>query len=645
MILTVAEKLRRLKPLMNESECNNLWSLYQIEDNPRGKKEIESWIDMLFLQKTESRFEHEVILPPPAEDEANGDIEIGKITYCKKTMYPFSLRKDELLRHVGLFGQTGSGKTTACMNLLKQFMKQKIPFLIFDWKRNYRDLLTDDEIEKNNIEIYTVGRNLSPFSFNPKIAPPNTDFYTWQKKLVEIIEKAYLLGPGASDVFMDAMGFSNFAEMKRYVDKQNRRGREMLWLASAKRTLNSLNFPGLSEVVNGETQIPIPELLNKNVILELDALSDTDKTFLIGSLLLYIYFYRMNQPEREILKHIIVIEEAHHLLLKTSREEDITDVIMREIRELGEGIVILDQHPHKISVSALGSCFTKIGFGTTLSQDIMALAKSMSVMHGEEFFFGILKIGEVIVKSGRVSFPFSVSVPKINIKKGIISDDFIKTHMMQFSVYSRINPDYSAECEELKIVPETVTLSPPELIMLENIAQDPFIGVKDRYKKLGLSPREGTAIIEELVKKRVIIAVTVDRTKLFDITLQANELLLNHGIKIKQGVRGGVLHNYWVEKIGKKFAGNSKVNFEKDNIDLVIESDDKKIAVEVETGKSDLKKNLESLEKYHAEKKFMIATNPETLARIRTLITGPGVQTYLAKDFIEKIIPIILTEK
>ena len=585
MILTVAEKLRRLKPLMTEAECNNLWTLYQIEDNPRGKKEIESWIDMLFLQKTGARFEHEVILPPPAQDEAKGDIEIGKITYCKKSLFPFGIRKDELLRHVGLFGQTGSGKTTACMNILKQFMKQKIPFLIFDWKRNYRDLLTDEEIEKNDIRIYTVGRNTSQFMFNPKIPPPNTDFHTWQKKLVEIIEKAYLLGPGASDVFMDAMGFSNFAEMKRYIDKQNRRGREMLWLASAKRTLNSLNFPGLSEVVNSETHFQIEDLLTKNVILELDALSDTDKTFLIGSLLLYIYFYRMNEPEREILKHMIVIEEAHHLLLKTGREEDITDVIMREIRELGEGIVILDQHPHKISVSALGNCFTKIGFGTTLSQDIMALAKSMSVMRGDEFFFGILKVGEAIVKSGRVSFPFSVSVPKINIKKGIITDDFVKSHMMQFSDYSEINQDYSDKCEDISSVPETVTLSPPELIMLENIANDPFIGVKERYKKLGLSPREGTALIDELVKKRVITALTVDRTKLFDITMQVIELLQNHGIKIKPGVRGGVLHNYWVEKIGKKYAGSFRVHFEKDNIDLVIQSDDKIIAIEVETGK------------------------------------------------------------
>ena len=62
--------------------------------------------------------------------------------------------------------------------------------------------------------------------------------------------------------------------------------------------------------------IPFPDLLGKKVILELDGLSGSDQAFVIGSLLLWIYHYRMRQPEREVLKHFIIIEEAHHLFLK-----------------------------------------------------------------------------------------------------------------------------------------------------------------------------------------------------------------------------------------------------------------------------------------------------------------------------------------
>ena len=115
---------------------------------------------------------------------------------------------------------------------------------------------------------------------------------------------------------------------------------------------------------------PIPELLNKRVILELDGLSDSDQAFIIGSLLLWIYHYRMRQPEREILKHFIVIEEAHHLFLETRKEEDIADIIMREIRELGEAIIVIDQHPSKMSVSALGNLSTKFALTLSLNQDV-----------------------------------------------------------------------------------------------------------------------------------------------------------------------------------------------------------------------------------------------------------------------------------
>ena len=89
-------------------------------------------------------------------------------------------------------------------------------------------------------------------------------------------------------------------------------------------------------MVNCGQGYDLPDLLNKKIILELDGLSASDQAFVIGAFLLWIYHYRMRQPEREVLKHFIIIEEAHHLFLKTRKEEDIADVIMREIRELGE---------------------------------------------------------------------------------------------------------------------------------------------------------------------------------------------------------------------------------------------------------------------------------------------------------------------
>src|SRR4030042_5738380 len=133
---------------------------------------------------------------------------------------------------------------------------------------------------------------------------------------------------------------------------------------SAMRAVDVLCFGEVGKVLNQRQNIPLDRLLEKNVILELDALTNSDKTYLIESLLLWIHHYRMAQGERETFKHAILIEEAHHILLRKKQEimgeEAITDIILREVRELGEAIVLLDQHPSLISKPALGNTYTTI---------------------------------------------------------------------------------------------------------------------------------------------------------------------------------------------------------------------------------------------------------------------------------------------
>ena len=135
--------------------------------------------------------------------------------------------------------------------------------------------------------IFTVGRNdVVPFFFNPKNAPAGIEEYVWTKQLSQIIEKVYFLGFGASDVFMESAGLKTFKEMHDKVLKQRKKARELLWWASVKRTLNSINYPGLGEMVNCDEGYPVPDLLNRKVILELDGLSASDQAFVIGTLLI-----------------------------------------------------------------------------------------------------------------------------------------------------------------------------------------------------------------------------------------------------------------------------------------------------------------------------------------------------------------------
>jgi hypothetical protein len=71
-----------------------------------------------------------------------------------------------------------------------------------------------------------------PFLFNPKNGPPGIEDHVWIKQLSQIIEKVYLLGPGANDVFMESAGLGSFKEMQEKVLRQKKKARELLWWAS-----------------------------------------------------------------------------------------------------------------------------------------------------------------------------------------------------------------------------------------------------------------------------------------------------------------------------------------------------------------------------------------------------------------------------
>jgi hypothetical protein len=462
--------------------------------------------------------------------------------------------------------------------------------------------------------------------------------YVWIKQLSQIIEKVYLLGPGANDVFMESAGMGTFKEMQDNVLKQKKKARELLWWASVKRTLNAINYPGLGEMVNCIKGYPIPKLLNKKVILELDGLSGSDQAFVIGSLLLWIYHFRMRQPEREILKHFIIIEEAHHLFLKTRQEEDIADIIMREIRELGESIIIIDQHPSKMSTSALGNLSTKFALTLSLNQDVAALGNAMLLEKDQKRYLSMLSIGQCICRSDRLVQPVLLSIPDFPIKKGVVSDEDLKKHMDGY--LSDLKPEIPPLSINSNIcgIQSNEILSPLGRIMLENIALKPFIGLVKRFKELGLKVSHGYKVIEELTDRNLIMPLTVDGNRLYELTVNGKKSL---GKKVRLKGRGGIEHRYYIEKIKEHYLANEGFTFlEKDDIDLVVETIRKKLALQVETGKSDIQANLTKLGRYAADFKYVVSTNPETEIRIKEMLKDllvpdkENIRVLFVKDFL-----------
>jgi hypothetical protein len=426
--------------------------------------------------------------------------------------------------------------------------------------------------------------------------------------------------------------------MQDKVLKQRKKARELLWWASVKRTLNAINYPGLGEMVNCLSGYPIAELLKKKVILELDGLSGSDQAFVIGSLLLWIYHFRLRQPEREVLKHFIVIEEAHHLFLKTRQEEDIADIIMREIRELGESIIIIDQHPSKMSVSALGNLSTKFALSLSLNQDVAALANAMLLEKDQKKYLTMLTIGQCVCRSDRLIQPVLVAVPDFPLKKGIVSDEDLRNHMEGY--LPNLSPQLPPLPQRGSIcgIQTNETLSPLGRIMLENIAFKPILGLVKRFKELGLKISHGYKVIEELTAHSLIMPRTIDGHRLYELSAKGKKSL---GKKVSLNGRGGLEHRYYIEKIKAHYLSNDGFTFlEKDDIDLVVETIEKRLAVQVETGKSDLQGNLTKLATYPADLKYVATTNPETEIKVKEmlnnlLIPDKGkIQILFVKDFL-----------
>ena len=640
--------LQKLKPLIGK-KAEALWYLYQSADY-KEKGAVEIKINLL-AEKYLQSFQEKIELPPLTKTDADGDLKIGEVTYIDKKLYDFKLKKDELLKHIAIFGQTGSGKTICNLNFMHELCKKDIPFLIFDYKRNYRDIIAHPSFKDQEILIFTVGRNISPFYFNPKRRPPGVEQHVWDKKLCSIIEKAYFLGYGAMDVIMEGFEANTFKEVEDYLKKQRKRARELLWYMSARRSLNSINFPGLSEVVNCEKGYSIDELLKKKVILELDGLSDTDKAFLIGSLLLWIYYYRMCEQEREVLKHAIIIEEAHNLFYKTQHDtEDIPDIIMREIRELGESITIIDQLPHRISVTALGNVYTKICLSLSLSQDIFAMSNALLLDKDQKKYLGMLKLGEAIVKSGRHSFPFLISIQNFNLKKGSISDQDLSIHMEVYLKDLGKNMALMTNQRNIQGILQKDSLSPIGKILLNDILVNPFTGIVQRYKTMGLGTAEGNVAQNELLNKNFIKYKTIDGIKILELTNEGEQVLKTIGITVNEKrSRGGIVHNFYIDQIKKALINQGHFTFiEQDNIDLVADNLKKKIAIEMETGDSDIEGNLWKLARYKADKKFMLATNKEALLKIQSIYKPllipdkENIKIYFVKDF-QKELPQLIS--
>ena len=133
-----------------------------------------------------------------------------------------------------------------------------------------------------------------------------------------------------------------------------------MWQASAERILLAMTYGEFGAVVNTQDNAHVGELLDHNVVLEMDGLSsNSDRTMFSEALTLYLYRYRLAQGPQARLTNLIVLEEAHNLLLQEGSEarESVLETSIRMIRQYGLGYVFVDQSASLLSKVAFANCY------------------------------------------------------------------------------------------------------------------------------------------------------------------------------------------------------------------------------------------------------------------------------------------------
>lgn len=660
---------RQLKPVLGK-KIDRLWKAYLCDSDLRGKADIEQTLELLAAKHLGKSFEPDrsPFPPPPKEFSLSGDIHVGAVSYGGKELFGFHLKSGRLKEHILVAGRSGSGKTNCVFVLMDGMMDRGIKVLALDWKRGYRDLLSRHE----EIQVFTIGRNISPFRFNPLIPPEGCEPNLWIKLIVDVIAGAYLGGEGVISLLVGGLDhlyrqmgvfdghpehWPTVQDLLIWLKTVRLKGRAALWQASAERILLAMSYGEFGEVLNTQDNSHVARLLDHNVILEMDGLSSSsDKVMFSESLTLYLYRYRLSQGPQKRLTNMIILEEAHNLLLKKSTEsrESILETSIRMIRQYGMGYVFVDQSASLLSKVAFANSYATVALSQKLRGDVMTMASAMNLTDEQKESLNTLAIGTAVVRlADEFTEPFLVKIPRFEIEEGCVSDSQIQSLMAGYYRNTVLNNRSQNRQPAVSVIPfpdnnhqnkyphppspvlsESTTHSdsqPPKDILnreqirfLADILSHPLSTTVSRYQRLNLSRRKGGAIKDSLLSAGAIESITIatrsGQVILYQLTDPGRTLCRSHQIDPGPVLRESLEHRWWVNQARRYYEIKGfEVILEhpiKGNgaIDILAFRPGERIAIEVETGKSDIQANLSHIKRNEFDRMVMIATSPAAMS-------------------------------
>ena len=372
-----------------------------------------------------------------------GRARIGCVTHMGKedpyTEVSFDLNR--LTSHLFVSGATGVGKSNFCYQLLGQVVERGVKALVIEpAKGEYARVFGG----RDGFHVYTTNiRYAPPLRINPFAFPDGIHVLEHIDRLMAIFQAAWPLYSAMPAILKDAMEeiyrekgfdmslgdcpeggsfpcFTDLLEKLPEVINGSAYSGEVKgnYTGALMTRVKSLTN-GIYGIVFGREEIGDRGLFDENVIVDISRVgSEETKALIMGILVMRLTEYRicsgeMNSP----LRHLTVLEEAHHLLrrqtgpvsadtgsMKTASVEMITNAIA-EMRTYGDGFVIADQSPSVIDQSAIRNTRTKVFFSLPDRDDRRIAGDSITLSEWQQQELAKLPSGTAVVYQNKWTEP------------------------------------------------------------------------------------------------------------------------------------------------------------------------------------------------------------------------------------------------
>ncbi|MCZ7607592.1 MAG: hypothetical protein M5U25_16300 [Planctomycetota bacterium] len=401
------------------------------------------------------------------------------------------------------------------------------------------------------------------------------------------------------------------------------------WKVSTVRALEALcagSF-GSSLAITRDKHVSIAALKDECAIFELNLPEDL-KRFFVESMMLCMRQHALQAVKatgKGRLRNVMILDEAHNLLKKTEEKiESQLAIALREHRGLGTGYIIADQVPSQLDDSAIANTHTKFFFTLDNARDLRTAGQSLLIEDTDAL--SRLPTGTALCRFG-THRAFAVTLDPVDHLKHVpVTDEEI----------ARTAGDSALSTPESLPISQRSPNQPPTLSgkklhedernLLAHILKDPFAGVSRHFKGCGMSTRKGQAAKENLEQHGLVCSHEIHReipgggkVVILEITQAGAELLKQLGHDARWPYyRASPEHEYWKEQAARHYAARGYAIAKEaplplgGAVDVSATKPSERVAIEVETGKSDPLGNIQKALNAGFDKVVSLATNSVT---------------------------------